>query len=57
MQNTIDKIFHHIAFTLFWSLLIAVIITSIMRINQWNDGQIQLCVDRGYSYERCKLSN
>lgn len=53
-MKTIDKIIHHIAFTLFWGLLIAIIITSLMRMFQREDESIQTCLDRGYSYVQCK---
>ena len=53
MKTTLDKIFHHFAFTFFWSLVILVIITSIMRVSQWNDQQIKTCLDRGYNINQC----
>jgi hypothetical protein len=49
-----DKIFHHVAFTLFWLLLIAVIVISIIRIIQWDNGMVKECIDRGYSEEMCR---
>lgn len=50
----INKIYHHIAFTLFWGLVIAVIITSIMRWGQWDNQVIADCIDRGFSEDTCR---
>jgi len=54
MNNTIDKIFHHFAFTFFWTLLLLVIITTAMRFNQCDNNQIKNCLDKGYSIKTCK---
>jgi hypothetical protein len=53
-MNTTDKIFHHFAFTFFWSLVVLVIITTGMRIIQWDTQSIKTCMDKGYSEIQCK---
>lgn len=50
----IDKVFHHIAFTLFWGLVIAVVITTIMRWVQYDNQMVADCVDKGYPEAICR---
>lgn len=54
METTIDKIFHHFAFTIFWVLVIAILITTLMRVIQWDNQSIKECIDRGYSEAICR---
>jgi hypothetical protein len=54
VKETIGKIFHHIAFTLFWGLIIALLILIILQIIQWNSQSIKTCLDRGYSEATCR---
>lgn len=54
MENNIYKIFHHISFTLFWGLLLALFIISFMRQMQYEDGMIKECIDRGYPEAICR---
>ena len=54
MAEVIDKIFHHFAFTFFWVLVIAVIITTWMRIDQFDEELLKDCIDKGYTYNQCK---
>jgi len=54
MNSKLDKIFHHIAFTTFWFLVIAIIISTFMLIFQWQENKIKYCMDKGYSEAICR---
>lgn len=53
-KETIGKIFHHVAFTLFWGLTITLLILIILQIIQWDNQNIRTCLDRGYSEATCR---
>ena len=54
-MKTLDKILHHIAFTLFWLLIIASIAIWIwiLILNEKQD--MKSCLDKGHSYEQCAV--
>lgn len=54
MEKTIDKIIHHIAFTLFWGLVVALVVVLFMIISQWETENINNCIQRGYSEIVCR---
>jgi len=49
------KSFKHFAFSAFWLLVIALVVILFLRLNQWNNEQLQTCMDRGYSFAQCQL--
>jgi hypothetical protein len=50
------KSFKHIAFSAFWILVACIVVILFLRLNQWNNEQLQVCMDRGYSLLQCQLT-
>jgi len=48
-----NKILHHIAFTLFWTLIVALVVFLYWGFFENEKQQIQECMERGFSEKTC----
>lgn len=53
METLFDKICHHVAFTTFWTLVILLVVILTLRFNQWENQNINACIEKGNSYNQC----
>jgi len=54
-MQTLDKIFHHVAFTTFWFLVIALLGIWMWYLSIGEKQDLKACMDKGHSYEQCVI--
>lgn len=53
MESKLDKIFHHVAFTTFWGLVLGLLVITVLQINQWENNMINICIQKDHTYNEC----